>query len=178
MADSPEVGKDAVVWSEAWWVPLLPGGLAQLESPQVVSSPCTGFNSQARAAMEMSVPWQSVHMFDIEPALARALTHLTGSSAEVCCGKRLGYVTLQDPKALADGKERIDGLVAGPPCPPYSSIGLRLCGADARSFVFTTICSWLFAFLPKGLSWFLLENVAGILKKKRDDVDLWPLGGR
>ena len=71
-----------LVWPDAGWVSQLPGGPVYLESPQAVSSPCTGLNAQARAAMEMQIPWRSIHMYDIEPALARALTHLTGSSAE------------------------------------------------------------------------------------------------
>ena len=121
--------------------------------------------------MDMQVPWRSIHMYDIEPALARTLQLLTGSAEEVHCGKRRGDVILQEPEALASGQERIDGLVAGPPCPPYSSMGLRLCGGDACSFVFTTICSWIFAFFPKGLSWFLLDNVAGILKKQRAEAE-------
>eukprot|EP00969_Alexandrium_andersonii_P123402 5453588-Alexandrium_andersonii.AAC.1 len=44
---------------------------------------------------------------------------------------------------LADLVGEVEGLVSGPPCPPWSSIGARLGSADARSSVFERVVAWI-----------------------------------
>ena len=36
-----------------------------------------------------------------------------------------------------------DGLISGPPCPPVSTIGVRLGEADARAEVFYVVLRWV-----------------------------------
>lgn len=62
-------------------------------------------------------------------------------------------------------QKRCDFLVAGPPCPPWSSQGVRHSLEDARADVFLKILEWVYylAYFG-GLIGVVLENVPGITK--------------
>eukprot|EP00969_Alexandrium_andersonii_P044041 1932082-Alexandrium_andersonii.AAC.1 len=66
---------------------------------------------------------------DLRPALERL-----SPGEPLALGPDTGNVNTKPLDSLADA----DGLVSGPPCPPYSSIGLRKLEADARSTVLGT----------------------------------------
>lgn len=59
-----------------------------------------------------------------------------------------------------------EGLIAGPPCPPWSTLGDRGGDNDERSLVFKKILTYLEDGAAKGLKWFILENVPGIRNRK------------
>ena len=60
-----------------------------------------------------------------------------------------------------------DAIVAGPPCPPFSAIGSRLCEVDPRSSVFVCVALWAVYLAVHGrLAWWCFENVEGICKRK------------
>ena len=61
--------------------------------------------------------------------------------------------------------------VSGPPCPPFSSIGKRLIEMDARASVFVTVAMWILHLVHHGnLTWWVLENVSGIRKRRRGET--------
>ena len=137
--------------------------------PCRVVSPCAGVNSPERAAREMQMPWVSVGDYEKYIGLKPALLYLTQDENSVHVGRARGDV-LGVP--LCDLPLDADGLVSGPPCPPFSTIGARLLDLDARSDVFLAIAKWILHLVFFGkLSWFVLENVPGIKKKKRGDEE-------
>jgi hypothetical protein len=57
-----------------------------------------------------------------------------------------------------------DALVTGPPCPPFSPIGLRGGWEDPQGKVFKHIIKAIAELVRRGcLKWFIIENVVGIL---------------
>ena len=57
-----------------------------------------------------------------------------------------------------------EALVTGPPCPPWSRIGLHGGWEDPRAKVFKHIIRAIAELVQRGcLKWFLIENVVGIL---------------
>jgi len=64
--------------------------------------------------------------------------------------------------------ENAHALVAGPPCPPWSSAEMRLGEDDPRSEVFLRVVRWVVELGQRGtLLFFVLENVPGILTTMR-----------
>ncbi|CAK0848819.1 unnamed protein product, partial [Prorocentrum cordatum] len=59
-----------------------------------------------------------------------------------------------------------DGLVAGPPCPPWSPQGPRKGREDPRSDIYCRVVCWAVELIKDGhLLFVVLENVKGILGK-------------
>ena len=78
-------------------------------------------------------------------------------------GAKLGDI-LKVP--LSQLHTRCDFLVAGPPCPPWSSQGVRHSLGDARAEVFLKILEWVYYLAHYGgLIGVVLENVPGITKR-------------
>lgn len=149
-----------------WAVDFIPQ-LARAPRPVRVLSPCVGVNAPERAARELEFPWQSAGDYDINPVLRPALTKLTKAPQLLFVGARQGSVVHVPLNSL---DLEVDGIVSGPPCPPFSSMGKRLVEMDARSSVFVSVCLWIIHLATHGkLAWFILENVAGILKRKRGE---------
>lgn len=130
-----------------------------------VCSPCVGLNAPERAAMELRVPWKSVDVYDVWCALRPALTKL--GNTDLNLGPRRGNVMMVDINTL----QACDAIVSGPPCPPFSTIGKRLTDRDVRCSVFVQVGLWAveLARRPDPLSFFIFENVEGVLKKARHD---------
>ena len=134
--------------------------------------------------MALEYPWVSVLVYDIEPELTPALERLHGQAREklpgrghIRVGKRKGYVTRLTEEIVLQhlgehGFKVCDGLVSSFSCAPYSSIGSRKLGDDIRSLVCVAVVNMI-KWLAKGcyLQWFVLENVPGIMKRKRGDSD-------
>jgi len=75
---------------------------------------------------------------------------------------RVGLKQLETP---------VDILVAGPPCPPWSSIGSRKCNNDIRAQVFWRVLIWAFYLAHcGGLLAVVIENVVGTLHKQDSRV--------
>ena len=57
--------------------------------------------------------------------------------------------------------QAFDGLICGPPCPPFSSIGLRRAGKDSREQVFEAVRMLLVKQGFLGMAFWILEMVPG-----------------
>ena len=65
--------------------------------------------------------------------------------------------------------EPVDGLISGPPCPPWSTTGNRRGCSDERSLVWDKVCQIIVdqAACKRSLLFFMLENVRGMDMKAR-----------
>ncbi len=105
-------------------------------------------------------------MFDIDARLDKVLRKLHGKHADIHCGEPDGDFTTVDVNDL----EPADGLIAGPPCAPWSSVGPRKGTDDPRSCVFDHVLEAVCMLAHKGLLFFILENVPGILRPRSGEV--------
>ena len=79
------------------------------------------------------------------------------------CGPRDGDICSVNPKSLPDA----EGLISGPPCPPFSGIGKSGGWQDPRGKILLRILKWLRVLVRRGcLRFFFSENVVGILRAK------------
>ena len=62
-----------------------------------------------------------------------------------------------------------DALVAGPPCPPWSRMGLAASWRDPRAKAFLHILTWIVSLAKRGLKFFVLENVKGMADRRKGD---------
>ena len=119
-------------------------------------------NGLGRALDALEVAWTSDGEYDKSFFLYKYLSHWIPLSS-IYCG-RCGDVRSLPLNELPLG---VDGLVSGPPCPPWSCIGKKLSEPDARSDVFLTVMMWVRHLVEHGaLSVFVLENVVGIMHKR------------
>jgi len=147
--------------------------VAQCPLQLLVRSPLVGLNSQARAVRELGRPWKSTHMYDLEASLRAPLRYLDGYENDQLL--HLGHLEgdiMNNP--LEDLPRPVDGLIAGPPCPPHSSIGLRRSWKDSIISVVDQVASWILHFSQdrEFLLW-VLENVEGIFKRSGEEDDSW-----
>ncbi len=152
--------------------------------------PCAGFDAPTRALRKMRIPHEIVGIWETDPTAARVLRHLhrhAGGDAPqgraLSCRRRCpaeaggevkgrlhlgphgGDVLQASLKSLPDA----DGLISGPPCPPWSSQGGRAACKDARAAVFRRVIQWIVHLAGRAspLRVFILENVRGILHRPR-----------
>ena len=158
---------DGVVLADPLWARECRAALSDAPRAVKVLSPCAGLNSPERAAREMGLSWETAGDWDVNPALRSTLLRLSRKPELLHVGPRTGDVLSVDIGSL---DLSTDGIVAGPPCPPFSSIGKRLAELDSRSSVFVTVCAWILHLSTNGhLCFFILENVAGITSKRKGD---------
>jgi site-specific DNA-cytosine methylase len=156
-----------IVFEDPEWARCFRQGLASAVRPVRVMHPCAGVNAPERAAREMGMPWVSTGDWEVNSALWGALHRVSSNPATLRVGPRTGNVL---EVQLKDLDLRTDGIVSGPPCPPFSTIGKRLGECDVRSCVFLTVCAWIIHLAVHGdLTWFVLENVEGITSKRKHD---------
>ena len=166
---APPLHADTDVYHEPHWSDQFRHLLSQAQRPVKVISPCAGLNAPERAAREMQMPWQSLGDYEINEDLATTLERLSQDKSSLHVGRVRGDVLQVSIDSLS---LEADGLISGPPCPPFSTIGKRLIDLDCRSAVFLTICAWIIHLASKGsLSFFVLENVIGILKRKKGEPE-------
>ena len=122
--------------------------------------------------------WRCAGAYDRDAELGSVFAVLhgqTGHSQRIHCGAR-GDIMNMEPESFPSAHI----CVAGPPCPPYSSIGQRACLADdrARPFVkcIDVICNLAERPPSTGpqLMFALLENVMGVTHRPRG-ADASPL---
>lgn len=132
--------------------------------PVRVLSPCAGLKTHQLAARSLNIPYESGGDWETNIALRSYLIELAGAlAANVHCGQANGDVT---HVRLDDLPLDADGLIAGPPCPPFTVIGKQLGALDIRSSVFVAIMYFIVHLAVHGsLSFFILENVIGIKTK-------------
>ena len=130
--------------------------------PLLACSPCVGLDTPKRAALELGIPWKSTNMMDLRRDLRGCLSRLHGGSCQAGLGPISGNVMQVNMANLTDA----DCLVSGPPCPPYSSMGLRGRGLDPRSDVLQAVGEQILILARRGcLAFFILENVEGMYKR-------------
>ena len=132
---------------------------------QRVSSPCAGLDAGSRVAKELDIPWEALHLYDIDDTLRPALEHLHGRSLAHCMGPIRGGMTMVRECDLGLAAE-IHGLIAGPPCQPKSSCGKCAGTADKRMVPWEVLLSWICLFANHGLRWFIIEFCEAILKNE------------
>ena len=98
------------------------------------------------------------HAYDIQACLARPLTALHGDISHFHLGHIDGDLLAADIHAW----ERVDGVVAGPPCPPWSQSGKRGSWTDPRAQVFWKVTDIIIGQGHKAAHFFILEMVPGM----------------
>ena len=112
---------------------------------------------------ELKVPFVPRNVYEFNSQLMPALKLLCPSESHRFHCEDLLKVGLGD-------LEQCEGLVAGPPCPPWSSLGARASEWDSRADVFKRVVEWIFVLSAGSLKWFVLENVCGIMARSRKDA--------
>ena len=145
-----------------------PDGLRVLEL-------CGGIGTGHVALQELlsdNATFSIVDHFDTDEALRPLLVASGLSSEYIHLGRTEGDIMTRTPHDFALHHV----LVAGPPCPPWSSIGSRSSWEDARSKPFDKVLE-VIAYHAEhgGLLLFVLENVLGVLlptkKSKSRPID-------
>lgn len=130
--------------------------------PLRLISPCCGINGPAHALIAFALECISVGDYDHNIALYHILKRISSASF---CGSTLGDITTVAFEHLNCSAH---ALISGPPCPPFSTIGLTLGSSDTRCNIFITVLHWIIYLATHGnLKFFILENVSGILKRFR-----------
>ncbi len=109
-----------------------------------------------------------VGLWDIDPDVRPVLLKVHGQSPGTHLGADTGNIL---PRPVEDFPFA-HVLVAGPPCPPWSSLGQRSSFRDPRADVFSKVVAIAIYQARHGhLGLFALENVAGLLHKRPDSAD-------
>ncbi len=109
--------------------------------PIKVALPCVGIDGCTRALQLLGVEFKAVNVYDVEARYRNLLQQHFAEAcpAEACptlhLGRKAGDVLQLDLGDL----EAADGLVAGPPCPPWAGTGKRGGQADPRALVFEKV---------------------------------------
>lgn len=126
--------------------------------------PCIGLDGLGAGLQE--VQWGQVHIsyaYDIDESLRAPLAALHGDA--VADGFQLGRPNGDILTVDVTDWERVDLVVSGPPCPPWSAIGLRGSKQDVREVVFQQVTNIVVDQAQKGCFGFILEMVPGIDQK-------------
>ena len=113
----------------------------------------------------MKWPFKCVGFWDIDARVQRVWAKSPSGVARAAMhlGPTEGNLMNMKLKDLPDA----EAVIAGPPCPPWSSMGLRRALKDKRATVFKRIIKWCVHLATRGtLQFFVLENVVGITHKK------------
>ena len=126
--------------------------------------PCAGWDAPTQALHALGIQHEMVGAWDVSRSAGSVLKRLhtgvpkkclhLGSDGDICS------VRLQD---LPDA----ECLISGPPCPPFSTIGVNRGWQDPRSKVFHCVVRWILHLAKQSLVCFVLENVKGMMHKQR-----------
>jgi len=100
-----------------------------------------------------------------EPAIK---THKRNFPNSVLLGKDITEISNEEIKDIQDRIGEIDGIIGGPPCQGFSTIGKRDKN-DPRNSLFKDFLRFVEVIEPK---FFLMENVTGLLSTKTDEEEL------
>ena len=126
--------------------------------PLTLALPCIGIDACGHALRQLGVAFFVKYAYDILFYLAGPLTALHGDIDHFHLGSIDGDLLSADIKSW----DRVDGTIAGPPCPPWSSIGKRGSWEDERSRVWWKVTDILIDQGRKGSWFFILEIVIGM----------------
>ena len=136
----------------------------QRAQPMTLALPCIGIDACSQALLDMRVPFVVKYAYDVKACLARPLTALHGDISHF----RLGHIDGGLLAADVHAWERVDGVVAGPPCPPWSQCGKRGSWTDPRAQVFGKVSDIIVDQGHKAAHFFILEMVPGM-----DEMRSW-----
>ena len=136
--------------------------LPEFQRPVRIMTPCAGTEAPCRALDEMGIEHVSAGAYDKDEKNTREILehyHGTEGAQNLHAGKYVGNVDEVSVASLRDA----DLLVAGPPCPPWSSIGQGHSFDDTRSNTFLAVLRWVGELAKRGCLWAaILENVVGL----------------
>ena len=125
--------------------------------------PCAGFDSPGRSMSELNLPYKVMGAWEMADGPCKVLRSMYSKRPDRVnfhYGPQRGDVCSMEPNSLPDA----EGLISGPPCPPFSSMGKTGGWRDPRAKVLLRILRWLRVLVRRGcLRFFILENVRGIL---------------
>ena len=102
---------------------------------------------------------------DINDDLLHWVSQLHSNPGSVHCGPRAGNILLKCIESLP----RVMVIIAGPPCPPWSSKGARKSWEDSRSVPFWRTLHIVVEQARSGtLLFFVIENVKGFTQRQLD----------
>ena len=143
------------------WKHLLP------EFPDVsrkvkLALPCIGAHALGAGLRDMH--WQGMEIsyaWDVDTSL---LPYLMAVYGPIDLGSTVGGIGWGGDFLSYDisSMERVDFVITGPPCPPFSSIGLRGAALDSRELVFRKVTDCIVHQGSLGCYGFILEMVPGI----------------
>lgn len=157
------------------WLHLV-GQLPSVTSRKVkLALPCVGLDALGWGLREAN--WDSyevTYAYDIDINLASALRHLHGQQTASFHIGPDGDLLKVDVRSWT----RVDFLVTGPPCPPFSTIGQRLTDPreDPREQVFQKVTECIVHQGSLGCWGFVLETVPGIAARREGGssyLDCW-----
>ena len=129
----------------------LPGGLRYAEL-------CGGIGAPTFAMKALDIPAQLIGHWDTEQRYTAFLRKFSGDHDNLFFG-RTGQCVHHGHNDACN----VPCIVSGPPCPPWSNIGLRGGDEDIRSSVFWTVCDHVINAARNGvLIFFVLENVTSL----------------
>ena len=128
---------DPTGFPAVFWKQLL-SQFPQVNRKVKLALPCIGMDALGHGLQEME--WDStevVYAYDTDGALIPALLHVHGPEqmSKSNIGSGHGDLLQIDVTSWT----RVDFVISGPPCPPFSSIGNRKDGDDARELVFQQV---------------------------------------
>ena len=125
-----------------------------------ISEPFIGLGGTKDVMDEYAVKYVPVNVFDWQSGIREL--HIAKHGLSVAdtfeFGRKDGDMMACPLQALS----RSDGLIAGPPCPPWSSAGQRRARDDPRVEPFDRLLLWLQRLYMQGLLFSILENVPHI----------------
>ena len=124
--------------------------------------PCVGLDSLCAGLLEMKFSaFDVIYAYDIDSSLVPHLLSLhgigLGLGGDAGFGQAGGFLSVD-----VTAWERVDFLMSGPPCPPWSSIGQRRGQDDIRERVFVHITLCIEHQAQLGSYGFLVELVPAI----------------
>lgn len=135
---------------------------------------CGGIDAPGHFLHQNKVNWFPKYFYDTADFLAGPLSLLHSADVlqEFCLGPEKGDLLGLDVCSMA----RVDGIVSGPPCPPFSSIGSRKCTLDPRESVFSKVTEVINHQGKLGCFFFIIETVPGIshqVNQQPSYLDQW-----
>ena len=146
------------------WSHMIPA-FPQMDRKMTLALPCLGMDALSAGLRE--IHWDGfeiAYAYDIDESLIPTLLHMHGPDANLHIGRRTGDVLACNEEEWS----RVDWVIAGPPCPPFSSIGAnRAPEDDPREAVFRKVTKIIISQGRKRCFGFILEMVLGITHRVR-----------
>ena len=136
-----------------------------LSRPLRLACPCIGWDAPGHAFRRLGQPVEILYAYDTDVRVYKPLVALHGRAVvdRFCLGPYVGDICAVD----YSNWECVDAIIAGPPCPPVSRIGLRFANEDPRQRVWDRCVDIIIDQGRKGAYFFVLEMVLGVTDRPR-----------